>query len=217
MPGLSVARDGTWQIWFGMFVRFTMCGGRSLMDCSPTAARFPRSTDPMTTSNFSPTTAPASSQWPTSSGRRTRPPGFGPGLIKRMSLLSPGIRFRKRRSIIGTPPMPRGKRSRSIQSSPPIRSMNFSSTRTPARYQEAARLEGTVHFHANDTDGEWIITEEEDRTLSTLRGHGHADVALSAAASDLLLTLYRRITPEEAHIHGDKVVLDRFLARTDLD
>lgn len=88
---------------------------------------------------------------------------------------------------------------------------------TPARYQEAVPLEGTVHFHANDTDGEWIITEEEDRTLSTLRGHGHADVALSAAASDLLLTLYRRITPEQADIHGDKIVLERFLARTDLD
>jgi hypothetical protein len=50
-----------------------------------------------------------------------------------------------------------------------------------------------------------------------VRGHEKADVALTATASDLLLTLYRRIGIDQSDIHGDKLVLSRFLARTDLD
>ncbi len=88
---------------------------------------------------------------------------------------------------------------------------------TPGRYKEAVPLSGSVHLHATDTDGEWVIKEDADRNLSIVRGHEKADVALSATASDLLLTLYRRIGIDHADIHGDKLVLSRFLARTDLD
>ena len=88
---------------------------------------------------------------------------------------------------------------------------------TPSRYEEAVPLSGSVYLHTTDTDGEWVIKESEDRTLSIVRGHEKADVALSATASDLLLTLYRRIGIDQADIHGDKLVLSRLLARTDLD
>jgi uncharacterized protein (TIGR03083 family) len=88
---------------------------------------------------------------------------------------------------------------------------------TPGRYQEAVPLSGSVHLHATDTDGEWVIKEDEARNLSIVRGHEKADVALKATASDLLLTLYRRIGIDQADIYGDKLVLRRFLARTDLD
>lgn len=88
---------------------------------------------------------------------------------------------------------------------------------TPGRYQEAVALSGSVHLHATDAEGEWIITEDGDRNLSVVRGHKHADVALRATASDLLLILYRRIGIDRAEIHGEKLVLSRFLARTNLD
>lgn len=88
---------------------------------------------------------------------------------------------------------------------------------TPGRYQGAVPLSGSVHLHATDTDGEWVIKEDEARNLSIVRGHEKADVALRATASDLLLTLYRRIGIDQADIYGDKPVLSRFLARTNLD
>lgn len=88
---------------------------------------------------------------------------------------------------------------------------------TPGRYQEAAPLSGAVHLHATDTEGEWVISEDESRNLSIVRPHEEADVSLTATASDLLLTLYRRIGIDHAEIHGDQRVLSRFLARTNLD
>lgn len=88
---------------------------------------------------------------------------------------------------------------------------------TPGRYKEAVPLSGSVHLHATDAEGEWFITEDEDRNLSVVRGHQHADVALRATASDLLLILYRRIGMDQSEIHGEKLVLSRFLARTNLD
>ena len=74
-----------------------------------------------------------------------------------------------------------------------------------------------MHLHASDTEGEWVIREDDDRRLSIIRGHEHADVALSATSSDLLLILYRRFGPEQAAVHGDRTLLSRFLDRNDLD
>ena len=88
---------------------------------------------------------------------------------------------------------------------------------TPARFEEAEPLSGTVHLHATDIEGDWIIEEGEDRTLSTTRGQGDADVGLTATASDLLLILYRRVGIDHAEVKGDKAVLSRLLNRTDLD
>jgi len=88
---------------------------------------------------------------------------------------------------------------------------------TPGRFPDVEPLSGSVHLHASDTEGEWVIKEDEDRKLSIVRGHGHSDVALSATASDLLLILYRRFGPEQESVHGDRSLLGRFLDRTDLD
>ena len=88
---------------------------------------------------------------------------------------------------------------------------------TPASFPNVEPLSGSVHLHAIDTQGEWVIREDDDRKLSIVRGHEHADVALSATGSDLLLILYRRFGPERAGVHGDRDLLTRFLDRTDLD
>jgi uncharacterized protein (TIGR03083 family) len=86
-----------------------------------------------------------------------------------------------------------------------------------ARREGAAPAGGTVHLHAVDTTGEWTISEAAGGALAVERSHRHGDAAVRATASDLLLLLYRRIGPEAVEVHGDTGVLERFLARTDLD
>jgi len=85
-----------------------------------------------------------------------------------------------------------------------------------ARREGAEAVGGAVHLHATDADGEWTITEDAAGTLVVERGHRRGDAAVRAAASDLLLLLYRRLAPGAVEIHGDAAVLERFLARTDL-
>jgi uncharacterized protein (TIGR03083 family) len=88
---------------------------------------------------------------------------------------------------------------------------------TPGRNKDAALLGGSVHLHVTDVDGEWVIKEDESGKLSIVQGHERADAALRASASNLLLMLYRRESADRGEIHGDPGVIDRFLARTNLD
>lgn len=88
---------------------------------------------------------------------------------------------------------------------------------TPGRYKDAAPIGGSVHIHATDYDGEWLVTENDERQITVVRGHEHADAAIRASASDLLLMLYRRVGKDRGEIHGDSSAADRFLARTNLD
>jgi len=73
-----------------------------------------------------------------------------------------------------------------------------------------------VHLHSTDAAGEWVVTVENGR-LDVRRGHERADVAVRGPASDLLLLLWRRIPPAAVEVLGDATMLDRFLARADLD
>jgi uncharacterized protein (TIGR03083 family) len=88
---------------------------------------------------------------------------------------------------------------------------------TPGRLRDAAPLAGSIHLHATDADGEWLIKESSDRTLLITNGHEAADATLRATASDLLLMLYRREGTNRGEINGDSRIIDRFLARTNLD
>jgi uncharacterized protein (TIGR03083 family) len=79
------------------------------------------------------------------------------------------------------------------------------------------RLEGSVRFHATDSNhGEWIVRDTPDGS-GLLIGHGHerADVALRATASDLLLWLWGRPVPDDRlEVFGDGAILERW--RTNL-
>jgi uncharacterized protein (TIGR03083 family) len=86
-----------------------------------------------------------------------------------------------------------------------------------ARREGAGPVAGSVHLHAIDADGEWTVSEDEAGALVVERGHRRGDAAVRAPASDLLLLLYRRIGPGAVETFGDAEVLERFLARTDLD
>jgi uncharacterized protein (TIGR03083 family) len=57
-------------------------------------------------------------------------------------------------------------------------------------------LHGTLHLHATDADGEWMI--DLDGHEPARREHGKADTAVRGPASGLYLWAFNRQTPEEA-------------------
>ncbi|HEX2368769.1 MAG TPA: maleylpyruvate isomerase family mycothiol-dependent enzyme [Acidimicrobiia bacterium] len=87
---------------------------------------------------------------------------------------------------------------------------------TPSRMKGAVALSGSVHMHPTDADGEWMLSERDDGSLEVERAHGKGDAALRATASDLLLILYRRVPIDVGQVFGDRTVLERLVARTDL-
>jgi uncharacterized protein (TIGR03083 family) len=63
----------------------------------------------------------------------------------------------------------------------------------------------TLHLHATDIDGEWLIRLDEG--IEVRREHGHADCAVRAPASDLHLLLWNRRAPDGLEVHGDASLL----------
>jgi uncharacterized protein (TIGR03083 family) len=70
---------------------------------------------------------------------------------------------------------------------------------------------GTIHLHATDGEGEWLLSFD-GADVAVTRGHAKGDVAVRGTASDLLLVLWRRIPPADVEVLGDGDVLDHFLA-----
>jgi uncharacterized protein (TIGR03083 family) len=75
---------------------------------------------------------------------------------------------------------------------------------------------GTVHVHATDADGEWIV-QVAPGSYHVRQGHEHGDVALRGPASDLDLVLWKRLPPGTVEVYGDAGLLDAFLAWIDHD
>ena len=78
----------------------------------------------------------------------------------------------------------------------------------------SAPIDGSVHLHATDTPGEWLVREQEDGTLVVTAEHAKGDAALRGAASDLLLALWGRLGSDALEVIGDRAVAERLLART---
>lgn len=79
-----------------------------------------------------------------------------------------------------------------------------------------ARPEGaaspTIHLHATDIDeGEWLLRLGPDQ-LTWERSHAKGDVAARGTASDLLLMMWNRITPDRLEVFGDADLLIRWQA-----
>jgi len=64
----------------------------------------------------------------------------------------------------------------------------------------------SVHLHATDVAGEWLIVEEADG-LTISRRHGKGTVAARGTASDLLLFVTGRLDPAHLEVFGDAAVL----------
>ncbi len=64
----------------------------------------------------------------------------------------------------------------------------------------------TVHLHATDTDGEWVITRAPGG-MQMERTHAKSDVAARGPAQDLLLFVWGRIGPEQLETFGSTDLL----------
>ncbi|MEY3361243.1 MAG: hypothetical protein RL531_962 [Actinomycetota bacterium] len=67
----------------------------------------------------------------------------------------------------------------------------------------------TLHLHATDGAGEWLITRGASG-LTVVREHAKGDVAVRGAASDLLLVLMGRAELDAVEVLGDAEVLIRW-------
>lgn len=77
------------------------------------------------------------------------------------------------------------------------------------RAQPGFDLGGTLHLHAADHDGEWLLTTRESQ-LSVERTHQKATAAIQAPASDLFLWLWGRVGAENLTVFGDPSVLTQW-------
>lgn len=75
----------------------------------------------------------------------------------------------------------------------------------------------TLHLHATDCDGEWMITLAPG-AYRWERGHGKGSVAVRGTAAELLLLAYGRVSPVEGRlaVFGDAAVLSAWQASTAL-
>lgn len=74
----------------------------------------------------------------------------------------------------------------------------------------------TIHLHRTDGEGEWLVRLQPDG-IEVTQGHAKGDAALRGRASDLLLTLWRRVPLDRIEVLGDRAVAERFLGWQDLD
>jgi uncharacterized protein (TIGR03083 family) len=72
-----------------------------------------------------------------------------------------------------------------------------------------AGLDGSLHLHATDTDGEWFL-QLSPGNVACRREHAKADAALRGPASDLLLWMLNRV-PADAptlQVFGDRGLIN---------
>lgn len=74
-------------------------------------------------------------------------------------------------------------------------------------------LTGTVHLHATDGEGEWLIEVRPDAFTWT-EGHHKGDVAVRGTRSDLLLLLWSRLGSDSLEVFGDSALLRRLTDAT---
>jgi uncharacterized protein (TIGR03083 family) len=85
-------------------------------------------------------------------------------------------------------------------------------------FADAMRGRGqTLHFHATDAPGEWLVRRDPDMVVLE-RTHATADVAVRGPAADVLLVLSRR-RPLDAvptlEINGNRALLDHWIQHMD--
>ncbi|CRK57564.1 FIG00822836: hypothetical protein [Alloactinosynnema sp. L-07] len=72
----------------------------------------------------------------------------------------------------------------------------------------------SLHLHATDTEGEWLITTDGDKIVWE-QAHGKAAAAVRGSAADILLTLLRRVPLDDrVEVHGDSAVIKHWLEHT---
>jgi len=70
----------------------------------------------------------------------------------------------------------------------------------------------TIHFHATDEAGEWLVQLNPDG-ITVTKEHAKGDAAARGPASDLLLVMFGRKEPSTLELFGDTSLLDRWQKR----
>ncbi|KLO32558.1 maleylpyruvate isomerase family mycothiol-dependent enzyme [Mycobacterium haemophilum] len=82
----------------------------------------------------------------------------------------------------------------------------------PGLCQDLGGLVQTICLRANDSGDNWTIRVEDGSSHLT-RACVRADATVTATASDLLLLLWGRCSPDQVQVDGDLAALQRFLTR----
>lgn len=77
-------------------------------------------------------------------------------------------------------------------------------------------LTGSVHLHATDATGEWLVTWTEGRRVLT-REHAKGDAAVRGRAEDLLLVLWRRRGLDTVEVIGDRAAAESLVGLSNLE
>lgn len=67
----------------------------------------------------------------------------------------------------------------------------------------------TVHLHATDAEGEWLLTMHDDH-VDVARGHAKGDAAIRGTARDLLLEVWGREPIGAVEVFGDESAVATF-------
>jgi predicted lipid carrier protein YhbT len=71
----------------------------------------------------------------------------------------------------------------------------------------------TLHLHATDAAGEWLVTFEPEKVVVT-EEHAKGDIAARGPALDLLRLMWGRTPGPELTLFGNAAILDRFHVAT---
>ena len=92
---------------------------------------------------------------------------------------------------------------------------NLPSARRPYKHLASLPTGASMHLHATDADGEWLVRFTESG-IAWERGHSKATVAVRGPVALLLLFTYGRVTgsDERFAVFGDASVLDAWQQKT---
>ncbi|HEV3380571.1 MAG TPA: maleylpyruvate isomerase family mycothiol-dependent enzyme [Trebonia sp.] len=94
---------------------------------------------------------------------------------------------------------------------------NLPAARRPSEHLGSLPSGESLHLHATDSDGEWLIRITEDG-IGWERGHAKATAAVRAPVGSLLLFTYGRLSPgdDRLTVFGDESLLTAWQERTAL-
>ena len=94
---------------------------------------------------------------------------------------------------------------------------NLPSARRPYKHLASLPTGSSMHLHATDADGEWLV-RFTDSGIAWERGHSRASVAVRGPVASLLLFTYGRLAPADPRlaVFGESDLLTAWQQKTAL-
>ncbi|MSZ55183.1 MAG: maleylpyruvate isomerase family mycothiol-dependent enzyme [Actinobacteria bacterium] len=81
----------------------------------------------------------------------------------------------------------------------------------PHAAKNTEALHGSVHIHCTDVAGEWLVVPQPGGELLVTREHAKGDCAIRGTASDINVSLWRRLPQSSLEVIGNADVAAQFL------